>query len=187
MRLCSSGMHLSRVRIVLVLGAVLLVPVPALCAVVWKWVDADGVVHFSDQPVPGAQKIVTSTGAKGIGGNVGPSSPEAQKNTAPTPAPTQFAITSPAPQETITGNQPVLVHLDLAPALTPTQSITWFLNGQPLANQAPDAVQFALEDLPRGTYSVSATLADQSNGETRSTEAVTFYVVRPSILSPTHK
>ena len=165
----------------------LLAPALTLATVVWKWTDADGVVHFSDQPVPGAEKIITSTGPKGIGGAVPTLPPEPDKPKPPKLSFSQFSITSPAREETITGNQPVLVHLALAPELTPTQSITWFLNGQPLANQAPDAVQFTLEDLPRGTYSLSATVADQASGETRSTDPVTFYVVRPSVLSPTHK
>src|SRR3981189_1798206 len=30
-------------------------------AVIYKWTDADGVVHYSDQSVPGAEKIVTSS------------------------------------------------------------------------------------------------------------------------------
>ena len=29
-------------------------------AVIYKWTDAQGVVHYSDQPVPGAQKIYTT-------------------------------------------------------------------------------------------------------------------------------
>ena len=29
----------------------------ALPATVYKWVDADGVTHYSDQPHPGAQKV----------------------------------------------------------------------------------------------------------------------------------
>ena len=36
---------------------------PAVAAVVYKWIDADGVVHFSDQPVPGAEKIMTTGGS----------------------------------------------------------------------------------------------------------------------------
>ena len=32
-------------------------------AVVYKWTDADGVVHYSDQPVPGAEKIYTASSA----------------------------------------------------------------------------------------------------------------------------
>src|ERR1700687_3592675 len=32
-------------------------------AVVYKWTDADGVVHYSDQAVPGAERVVTSSGS----------------------------------------------------------------------------------------------------------------------------
>ncbi len=156
-------------------------------AVVYKWTDADGVVHFSDQPVPGAEKIVTSTGPKGIGGSYPVPPPEPEHAKSPKMSFAQLAITSPGASETMTGNQPVLVHLAITPELAPTQSITWFLNGQPLSNQPPDAVQFTLSDLPRGTYSLSATVSDQTTGESRSADPVTFYVVRPSVLSPTHK
>lgn len=161
-------------------------PATVLAAVVYKWTDADGVVHYSDQPVPGAEKIVTSTGPKGIGGAVNPG-PGAEKSKAPKLNFTQFAIISPRSEETITGDQPVFVHLALAPELTSSQSVTWFLNGQPLSDQAPDAVQFTLADLPRGSYSISATVADQNTGETKTADSVTFYVVRASILSPQHK
>jgi len=162
-------------------------PVTVHSTVVYKWTDADGVVHFSDQSVPGAERIVTSTGLKGIGGPVPQAADAPAKAKVPKLAFVQFAISSPASQETFTGNQPVLVHLELAPELGPTQGITWFLNGQPLTNQAPDAVQFTLEDLPRGTYSLSATVVDQASGESKSADSVTFFVQRPSTQSPTHK
>src|ERR1700760_4451974 len=31
----------------------------AMAATVYKWTDANGTVHFSDQPQPGAERIVT--------------------------------------------------------------------------------------------------------------------------------
>ena len=157
-------------------------------AVVYKWVDADGVVHLSDQPVPGAERIVTASGP-GRAGTV-TSSAAAATPSKPAPKPlafAQFVITSPIKEETFTGNRPVSVHLALEPDLTPTQTISWSLNGQPLTSQAPDATQLTLEDLPRGTYSLAATISDQSSGETKSSESVTFYVVKTSLLSPTHK
>ena len=177
-------MHLSRIWIVLGSWAAAIGSTAALAAVVYKWTDADGVVHYSDQPAEGAEKIVTSTGPKGIGGTIANPGPAPQPAKGSKLAFSQFAITSPGPGETITGNQPVLVHLELAPPLSSTQSLTWFLNGQPLSNQSPE---FTLEDLPRGTYSIMATVADQSTGESRSTSGVTFYVVRPSVVSPQHK
>lgn len=97
----------------------------------------------------------------------------------------QFAIVSPANDQTITGNQPVTVQLAIEPELKPTQSIAWYLNGSPVANQA--STQFTLEDLPRGTYTLGATVTDQASGESKSVDPVTFYVVRTSLFSPQHK
>jgi len=182
-------MHLRRSWIGLCWFAVLAAVVAAQAAVVYKWTDPDGVVHFSDQPVPGAERIVTSSGPGRLGTVVTPSTPGAPPAKAKGPGLefAQFSITSPGKEETITGNQPVNVHLALEPELTPTQTISWALNGQPLTNQAPDATQFTLDDLPRGTYTLAATISDQSSGETKSTDTVTFYVVRTSLLSPLHK
>jgi hypothetical protein len=35
----------------------LLLAMPLMAANIWKWRDANGVVHFSDQPVPGAEQV----------------------------------------------------------------------------------------------------------------------------------
>src|ERR1700687_1041182 len=84
-------------------------------AIVYKWTDADGVVHLSDQPVPGAEKIVTTGPARigtvtpGPGGGAAPSRPAASTS------PLSLAIDSPGNEETIPGSQPVPVHLTVSP------------------------------------------------------------------------
>src|SRR5271154_5682613 len=108
----------------LVLGA--LAASAATAAVVYKWVDGDGVVHYSDQPVPGAEKIYTSSSGKI--GKATPSSaagnPGAQK-----PAGSLYferiAIISPAPEQTFFGDEVITVSLALAPELGPNQTIPW--------------------------------------------------------------
>jgi hypothetical protein len=182
-------MHLCRSWIALGVLAMIAGSLDVEAAVVYKWTDPDGVIHFSDQPVPGAERIVTASGSARTGGiQLGANAPAAAKpKSGAAPAFAQFAITSPAHEETITGNQPVNVHLALEPALKSSQVITWFLNGSPLSNQAPDATQFTLQDLSRGTYTLGASVTDQGSGETKSAETVTFYVMRTSLLSPQHK
>jgi hypothetical protein len=81
----------------------------------------------------------------------------------------------------------VNVHLALDPPLKPGQIITWYLNGSPLTDQPPDATQFSLTELPRGTYSINASIVDQATGDTRTAEAVTFNVVRTTLNSPLRK
>jgi uncharacterized protein DUF4124 len=158
-------------------------------AVIYKWTDADGVVHYSDQAVPGAEKIVTSSGsANGVGGGA-----HAQANTTSTNAPpigldyTVFKIEAPAKEQVFFGDEIVPIRLSLEPGLKPNQTITWYLNGTQLTDQVPQATAFALQNLPRGTYAIGAVVTDLVSGESRSTDSVTFYVRQPSELAPQHK
>jgi hypothetical protein len=177
-------MHLRRTWIALGLSA-LISAVPA--AVVYKWIDADGVVHFSDQPVPGAEKITTSGGStRGILSQPMPGGGAAQPEK-PKPRPAQHvSISSPAPDQTFTGGEQVSASLSVEPALTPSQTVTWTLNGAQVG-QDPNATQISLPDLARGTYTIAATVSDSVSGESISADPVTFNVVRPSVLSPQHK
>ena len=161
-------------------------------AVVYKWTDADGVVHFSDQPDPGAEKIVTATSSAPAGtssrGVASATAGAAKKKPPGSPLNfNQLEIVSPARDQTFTGNPPVNVSLSVEPALKAHQTVSWFLNGKRLDDQSPDAVQFTLENLPRGAYTIGATILDQDTGESASAEAVNFSVMQPSVLSPQHK
>jgi Domain of unknown function (DUF4124) len=160
--------------------------------VVYKWTDADGVIHFSDQAVPGAEKITTS-GSPTSGSTRSSSRPAAgggaaaaKKNVAPGLEYNQFAITAPAPEQTFFGSDIVSAHLALEPSLKPNQVITWHLNGKEL-EEPPDATQFSLPRLDRGTYVLAATITDQTTGESQSTNSVNFFVRQPSELAPQHQ
>jgi hypothetical protein len=65
--------------------------------------------------------------------------------------------------------------------------VVWLLNGAQVQGQAPDAIEFALNDLSRGTYTIEATVTDVATGESKAADPVTFNVMRPSLLSPQHK
>jgi hypothetical protein len=161
----------------------------AQAAVIYKWTDADGVVHYSDQAVPGAEKIVTSSGASnGIGGGThAPSGATANKKAPSRLEYAAFAIESPAKEQVFFGDEIIPVRLKLEPELQPNQTISWYLNGAPVTDQPPTARSFTLQSLSRGTYQISATMTDTVTGETQSSEGVTFYVRQPSELAPQHR
>ena len=168
----------------------LLVNVLAACAVqaavIYKWTDADGVVHYSDQAVPGAEKIYTSAASINRADSPNPGaarSAAAATAAKPGAANYQLTITSPANNQTFFNDDVTSVHLDVQPALKSSQSITWNLNGKPL-DQPPTAVSFSLQGLERGTYVLTATLVDQQTGESQSSSSVTFYYRQPSQLAP---
>ena len=158
---------------------------------VYKWTDTNGLVHYSDQPVPGAEKIVTNVGS--LNGMASIASPgtaagaSSQKPAIPGIAYTRFTITSPTPDQAFFGDETIGVHLALEPELIPGQSITWHLNGKELVDQGPTATQFTLPHLDRGTYVIAATISDQKTGSSQTTDSVDFFVRQPSELAPQHK
>ena len=160
-------------------------------AVVYKWTDADGVVHFSDQPVPGAEKLEVGMGSTRTGTTFGEKlpAPKTAEKTVPTKPSdyTSFSLSSPSPEQTFFNDDIVTAHLNLDPGLLPNHTITWYLDGSALTDQSPDAVTVILRGLPRGTYTVSATVFDSQSQESRNSEIVTFYMREPSALSPQHK
>jgi hypothetical protein len=158
-------------------------------AVIYKWTDSNGLVHYSDQPVPGAEKIVTATRAApgGATGRAASPTAPAPKKTTPGLGYSQFAITSPAPDQTFFGDDVINAHLALDPALKANQTITWHLNGRELEDSTQTATQMTLPHLDRGTYAIAATITDQSTGESLSTDSVSFFVRQPSELAPLHQ
>ena len=159
---------------------------------IYKWKDADGVIHFSDQSVPGAEKIYTGV-ASGPGAAT-PSRPTvALPASAPSPAAAaglgyaEFSIASPQPDQTFFGDEVITVSVTLNPVLKANHSLNWHLNGKQIDEQGPNAIQFNLPHLDRGTYALAAIITDPQTGESRSTDSVTFFVRQPSMLSPQHQ
>ena len=171
----------------------LLAGVACQAAAVYKWTDADGVVHYSDQPTPGAEKIQTGYSATRGGSTtpaVTPATPKAaekRRNLTSALEYEEFAIVSPTQNQTFFGDTAVTVKLHLVPELRANQAITWNLNGKVLDDQAPDATLFTLDNLPRGSYSLAATIVDQTTGESASAETISFVVQQPSVLAPLRK
>jgi hypothetical protein len=156
-------------------------------AVIYRWVDADGVVHYSDQASPGAEKIVTATSstgsAVGARSSAGPSPQMPQQAAQKGLNYNDFTISAPVPDQSFFGEDVVAVHLTLSPSLRPNQAITWHLNGKQLETP-PDEVSFALPRLDRGTYVLTASITDQQTGESQNSNSVTFFVRQPTSLAP---
>jgi hypothetical protein len=185
-------MHPCRSWILVGVCASWLVPLAAQALVVYKWTDAQGVVHFSDQPVPGAEKVLTNSapdhaGILGQTASTGPAAAGPKPKTDKTLSAAKIAIGSPAPEQTFTGEQSVPVSLSVDIDIKPSWTIVWTLNGAQVPGQAPTATSFTLTDLTRGVYTIEATVTDTSTGESKSADPVTFNVLRPSLLSPQHK
>lgn len=159
---------------------------------VYRWVDKDGVVHYSDNPptpdskpaeLPPLQTF--SSGAVAGGQPIGaPSSSDDRGNgdlTAPDGTPTPpFTpkIVSPAANDTIRGaERQVTVVLGTPPPIG--VSLTYFLDGKPMNLTPTTSSTFLLNGIDRGEHQVYVKAVDQNRKTLGQSETVTFFMKPP--------
>ncbi len=151
---------------------------------IYKWVDAQGNVHYSDHPRPGSQKVQlprTQTYTPPSSAADVPAASFPASASAPTAAYTQFSITSPASQANLWYVHQVTVSVSVSPSLQSGDTITYHLDGQTIGPTTNTSATF--KHIYRGTHTASATL-HAANGASLSAGPVTFYVHQKTILGP---
>lgn len=170
---------MARTVIRLLLLLLTLSALPAVCAdSLYKWVDAQGNVHYSDKPQPGATKLRLPKPTTYAAPDVAMPSPTADSDTRtpPTESPyTSFEIASPSDEQTFWNVQSVTVTLAVQPGLHPGDTVTITLDDK---TRGPiSSVSATFDDLDRGEHVVHATL-QQAGGGTMIAKPVTFYIQR---------
>jgi hypothetical protein len=164
----------------------LLICLPVWAATVWKWRDADGVIHYSDQPVPGATQVNADPTNTYSTFPVTSTPRVTQSSVAAPTAPTNYTtieITSPANDETITGTGgTVQIAGRLEPGLAPNHRVMLYLDGQPVPNYPPQALSYALADVERGEHSLLLVVVSSNGAQVASSAPVRFFVQQPSVL-----
>ncbi len=156
----------------------------ASAADVWKWVDAKGVTHYSDQPVPGATKIEVRAG--NISSPAPVSNEESQSQSqAEQVSYRNLQIVRPTNDQAIinTGGQ-VDVEISIAPPLQRTHQLNLLLDGRVVTGFPRNTTMYALTAVPRGTHTLSAVVADASGNTLQESSPVTFHVRQESIAQP---
>lgn len=138
-----------------------------LSAEAYKWTDEDGVVHFSDKPQPGAEKVELDTSSTGRA-----STSNSRRNTTQAPddadgtrtiAPFSYEsleIASPVAEETLWNLEGVLsVSLALSPSLRPGHQVRVYFDGEP---QLVRSANFQLEEVYRGTHNLQVEVIDET-------------------------
>ena len=137
----------------------------ALAATVYRWVDDQGVVHYSDQPHANADKIqvhAAQTYKPGAVETNAPAGGGAQSSAPPAPY-RGCAIVPPGDDQ----------------AYTNVDSLTVVVHGG-----APTGPQFVLSPVDRGTHTAQAQVKDAGGAVQCQTPPVTFHVQQNSILNP---
>jgi hypothetical protein len=154
----------------------------------WKWTDANGVVHYSDIPAPGAVQVGVSV-SQGQS-DAAPAVPS-PGTTRSSPVPTEQAVsytslTIVQPQNEASyfeANSVVDVQIDSDPSLADGDSMFLYLDGKRIGNTS-DSTNYSLQNLDRGTHTLTAAIFDAQGNQKIRSQAVTFYMKQPTINSP---
>ena len=157
-----------------------------LAANVYRWVDENGVVHYSDQPHANAQKVhiedpQTYKAAPVPAGPQGPLTPPAQ----PPPTYRGCAVSDPADEQSYANVDALTVRVSTDPTmLFEGDQIYLVLDGQTLNGGAPTGASYTLTPVDRGTHTVQAVIKDGRGALMCQSPPVTFHVHQSSVLNP---
>ena len=176
-------------RILLILAGLTL-SLAAASQEIWRWVDKNGIVHYSDQPdSPNAELISviesnTYEGAEATPDSSasGDSSDQDSDSTSGVSPYDALSIVQPSPDQVFFGADAVVTAVaDLQGTLRPDHSVVFFLNG----NRRPSAsLDMEFSGLARGTYFLRASILDQDGEPVITSQQTTFHIRQPSINSP---
>lgn len=172
---------------------------------VYRWVDENGVVHYSDQP-PDDDQVATEAVDLNVPPGIGNPSRRVIEPIAQSPSPspddndllaaqqaaaadsqetvvpyTDLEILSPEAGEVLWN---IATRLSVAATLTPTlqgqHQVQWILDGQPVGEPTQSLNQ-TLAPVYRGTHSIAANVLDAQGRTLYRSNAVTFYVQQTTV------
>lgn len=156
----------------------------------WKWTDANGVVHFSDVPGPGAVKVnLTVSEAQPRPAGSGPAaSPASSTPDDSSPAVTvnytSLEILQPEDQASyFEADVTVSVRLRSEPALAGDDTLRLYLDGESVAGP-PNSLEYTLSGLDRGTHTLTAQIVNASGKEQIRSRPVVFYIKQVTTIAP---
>lgn len=152
-------------------------------AILYKWVDAQGVVHYSDTPHPGAE-VIQVNGAQTYHGGPVPTAPAVAPQTATPNAVYSCSITQPANDAALYAPESVDVSARATPGLQPGDQLSVAVDGQALTPISPDGLNFRIDAPDRGTHTISAQIRSADGTLLCNAPPVSFSVQRPSVNSP---
>jgi len=158
----------------------------SLATTLYRWVDAQGVVHYSDTPHEGAQVIQISGAQTYHANSAAPAVPGVTAAQQPARKPEPYdscAIRTPAPDSNLYAPDSVAVSVEVSPGLHDGDQLTVQVDGRQL--QSAEGVQsFVIQEPERGDHSISAQVRSPEGVMLCNAAPVTFSVTKPSVNSP---
>jgi hypothetical protein len=152
----------------------------------YRWVDADGVIHYSDVPHEGAEEIVL------LQNKPRPRQPAPAARATPQQQPEEeesqqpfsyesIEVVSPAPEQTLWNIEGTLnVAVSLRPGLREGHSLRVYFDGNP---QVVNGTSFVLQEVYRGVHNIQAEVIDETGKLMGRSLPNRFYVQQNSIAT----
>jgi Domain of unknown function (DUF4124) len=157
-----------------------------VAATVYKWVDEDGVVHYSDQPHENAEKVQlkapqTYSAQKGYVAS--------QEATSHSPKPVvsvyqSCSISEPTNDQMFMNTSSVNAGVTVQPAVRPGDSAVVTMDGQRVPGVPAGGGQFTISPVDRGTHTLQVVIQDEHGNPVCQSSSVTFHVHQPSLQAP---
>jgi hypothetical protein len=143
--------------------------VGAFATQLYRWVDAQGVVHYSDQPQPGAEKIQVQNAQT----YKAPPPPKQSASAVAKPedggGTYQCQIVSPTPEQSFFNPETVAIQVAVIPAVVGSDQIV---------------VTVDVASPERGAHTINMVVRGADGKTACNPASLTFNVERPSLLSP---
>jgi hypothetical protein len=150
-------------------------------ATVYKWVDAQGVTHYSDQPHPGAVKIEIGTAQTYSGQRPSPRPVPATATGGETPY-SICEIYRPSNDEVFLNADSVTARVRVQPGVRPGDSAFLALDGRRMP--AVVGSDITVQPVYRGSHSLVLVVEDGQGNVVCQSEPVVFHVRQPSVQAP---
>jgi len=151
----------------------------------YRWVDSDGVVHYSDVPTEGAEEVQLSEYSRNTGARLYRERP-ATAAAADQPATDQpfkyesISISSPAAEETLWNIDGVLnVSVALSPGLQSGHQLRVYFDGQ---QRLVSGTSFQIEEVYRGAHNLQAEVINETGQLMIRSQPSRFYVQQNSVI-----
>ena len=169
---------------ILWLAVVMLVLAGTSDAEIYKSLEPNGTIGYSDRPNANAERLLLPPLSVIKGVEITPQTPPAPSTDPVSEAAYQrFRILRPEDGETLRANGGDLsIEFDVTPALDPTHAIVVHFDRQPRSGEPGNPI-LTLTDADRGPHSFEGLIVDATGRELARSSSVTVHVQRVSVLT----
>lgn len=154
---------------------------------VYRWVDKDGQVHYSDRPHEGAEIVTLSKAQTFSMPAVKPTqrTKGKQDNSQKTDSYSSVTIASPAPDEVLWGTDgKVKVSVSVQPQLRRGHRLMVYLDNKAVARLTGNQREAELTEVFRGEHTLRAEVLDSTGSVVAKSNSAPFTVKQTSIQNP---